>query len=67
MFPPHRWQFGATAVAPTLALEFDGAGVRRLCDADPAFGYDLMERFTRVVVDRLQATRMRLLDLYRQP
>jgi CRP-like cAMP-binding protein len=67
LFPPHRWQFGATAVAPTLAIEFDGDGVRRLCDSDPAFGYDLMQRFTRVVVDRLQATRLRLLDLYGRP
>jgi CRP/FNR family transcriptional regulator, cyclic AMP receptor protein len=67
LFPPYRWQFGATAVEPTLAVEFDGTGVRRLCESDPALGYQLMQRFMRVVVNRLQATRVRLLDLYRLP
>ena len=67
LFPPYRWQFSATAVAPTLTVEFDGNGVRRLCEQDPALGYELMQRFTRVVIGRLQATRMRLLDLYRVP
>src|SRR5690606_9532416 len=67
LFPPYRWQFGATAVDPTLAVEMDGAAVRRLCEHDPALGYQLMQRFMRVVVHRLQATRFRLLDLYGQP
>jgi CRP/FNR family transcriptional regulator, cyclic AMP receptor protein len=65
LFPPYRWQFGATAIEPTLAVEFDGAGFRRLCDEQPALGYELTLRFMHVVVSRLQATRVRLLDLYR--
>jgi CRP-like cAMP-binding protein len=64
LFPPHRWQFGATAVAQTLTVELDGAGVRRLCEEDPEIGSELYRRFMAVVVDRLQATRLRLLDLY---
>jgi CRP-like cAMP-binding protein len=67
LFPPYQWKFGATAIEPTVAVEFDGAGVRQLCDADPSLGYQLMQRFIRVVVQRLQATRFRLLDLYRLP
>lgn len=67
LFPPHEWHFGATAVAATAAVEFDGQEVRRLCDSDPALGYELVRRFMRVVVDRLQSTRIRLLDLYRSP
>jgi hypothetical protein len=39
----------------------------RACDADPALGYELLRRFVQVVVDRLQSTRIRLLDLYGQP
>ena len=34
------------------------------CDADPAFGYRVMQRFAQVVAERLAATRLRLLDLY---
>jgi CRP-like cAMP-binding protein len=64
LFPPHRWRFGATAVAQTLTVELDGAGVRGLCEQDPEIGSELYRRFMAVVVDRLQATRVRLLDLY---
>ena len=31
---------------------------------DTAFGYDLMSRFAQVMIERLQWTRLRLLDLY---
>lgn len=67
-FPPYRWHFGATAVEPTLTIELNGKGIRRLCAEDPEIGYELTRRFVTVVVNRLQATRTRLLDLYgRQP
>jgi CRP/FNR family cyclic AMP-dependent transcriptional regulator len=64
LFPPYRWHFGATAVEPTLTVEFDAVGIRRLSQADPVLGYELTSRFTRILIDRLQATRVRLLDLY---
>jgi CRP-like cAMP-binding protein len=67
LFPPYAWYFGATAVASTSTVEFDAPGVRAMCEADPALGFELTRRFMRVVVDRLQATRIRLLDLYRSP
>jgi CRP-like cAMP-binding protein len=67
LFPPYRWQFGATAVEPTLAVQFEAPGVRQLLESDPALGYELSQRFMRVVIQRLQATRVRLLDLYRLP
>jgi CRP-like cAMP-binding protein len=67
LFPPYRWHFGAVSEEETLTVEMDGAGVRRLCAEDPALGYDLTSRFMAVVVDRLQATRVRLLDLYDVP
>lgn len=62
-FPPYVWHFGATAVEPTLTIELDGAGVRRICDEDPEFGYTLTDRLMHVVVERLQKTRIRLLDM----
>jgi CRP/FNR family cyclic AMP-dependent transcriptional regulator len=67
LFPPYRWHFGATAIEPTLTVELDGAGMRRMCDMDPVLGYELTRRFIEVVVERLQATRVRLLDLYGSP
>ena len=64
LFAPYRWHFGASAVETTLTIELDGPGVRSLCEHDPVLGYELVRRFMAVVVERLQATRLRLLDLY---
>jgi hypothetical protein len=64
MFPPYRWHFGAVAAEQTLSVEFDGAGVQGLCNDDPALGYEITRRFSAVLIDRLQAARMRLIDLY---
>jgi CRP/FNR family cyclic AMP-dependent transcriptional regulator len=64
LFPPYRWHFGARAVAATGAVEFDAHAVRAVCDADPLLGYALTRRFLGIMLDRLQSTRIRLLDLY---
>ena len=64
LFPPHRWHFDARAVSLVRATSFDGACLRGKCADDPQLGYDLMSRFAQVVIQRLQWTRMRLLDVY---
>jgi len=64
LFPPYRWHFSASAVETTLAIEFDGPGIREMCEQNHELGYQLMSRFLLVVVDRMQSTRLRLLDLY---
>jgi CRP-like cAMP-binding protein len=66
LFPPFRWQFGAVTIAHTEAIRFDGSGVREAM-RDDALGRELVTRFMTVVVDRLQHTRLRLLDLYSHP
>jgi CRP-like cAMP-binding protein len=65
--PPHRWQFGAQTVESTTAFELDGAAVTALCDSHPVLGYQLALRMLAAAVRRLQATRIRLLDLYGVP
>ncbi len=64
---PFRWHFGALARLRSVAIEFDAAQVRARCDADAAFGYAVLRSFTPVITERLQATRLRLLDLYAAP
>ncbi|HEY6787982.1 MAG TPA: cyclic nucleotide-binding domain-containing protein [Trebonia sp.] len=61
LFPPYRWAFGAVCASPVEAFEFDAAAVRGLCAADPALGYDLTTRLSRVLAGRLQSTRIRLI------
>lgn len=67
LFPPYRWHFDGRAVEPTRAIAVDGACLRAKCAADPALGYELMRRFSQVMLERLQATRLRLADLYGAP
>ena len=64
LFEPHRWAFDTRAVEDTGVVAFDGACLRGKCDADHELGYQLMRRFAAVLVDRLQATRLQLLDVY---
>jgi len=64
LFPPYRWHFDARAVEPVRATVFAGDCLRGKCEDDPALGYDLMSRFAQVMIERLQWTRLRLLDVY---
>ncbi|MGO8721596.1 MAG: cyclic nucleotide-binding domain-containing protein [Acidimicrobiales bacterium] len=64
LFPPYRWQFDARAIEPVGAIEVDASCLRSKAEADPAFGYELMKRFASVMVARLDAAQLRLLDLY---
>jgi CRP/FNR family transcriptional regulator, cyclic AMP receptor protein len=64
LFPPYKWSFDGRAVEDTSAISLDGACLRGKCDDDHELGYELMKRFAQVIVERLQATRLRLLDVY---
>jgi CRP/FNR family transcriptional regulator, cyclic AMP receptor protein len=67
LVPPYRWHFGATATERTTATALDTPQLRALADQDPAFGYALATTLFAAMLQRLQATRLRLLDLYRSP
>ena len=67
LVPPYRWHYGATAVLPTTATELDTEQLRALAEQDPRFGYTLVLTLFEAVLQRLQATRARLLDLYGSP
>jgi CRP/FNR family transcriptional regulator, cyclic AMP receptor protein len=64
LVPPYRVAFDARASTTVHAIVFDGACLRGKLDDDPALGYDLMKLFAAVIVERLQSTRLRLLDVY---
>jgi CRP-like cAMP-binding protein len=64
---PYTWRFDAVAQDATRATVFDVGCLRSKMDADARVGYQLLSRFVPVIVDRLQATRLRLLDLYGEP
>lgn len=64
LVPPYNWLFDARAVEPTGAVAFDGACLRGKCEQDPRLGYELMKVVTHVMLSRLTAARVRLLNLY---
>lgn len=64
LFPPYHTHFGVRAIEPTRALCLDGKCLRNKCEQDHDLGYELMKRFSEVMIQRLQATRLQLLDMY---
>ena len=64
LIPPYRWSYDARALEAVRAIALDAACLRRKCDADHDFGYAMMLRFVPVLVQRLQATRLQILDVY---
>jgi CRP/FNR family transcriptional regulator, cyclic AMP receptor protein len=65
LYPPYRWQFDARAVEPVRAFALDGTCLRAKCEADHDLGYELVKRFLYQVHQRLERTRLQLLDVYR--
>lgn len=64
LFPPYRWQFTARVLHPTRLLAFDGKCLRGKCEADHDLGYELAKRAAQILLQRLDAARLQLLDLY---
>lgn len=64
LVPPHRWVFDARATVETRAVSFDAECLRTTCDADPAVGYAVLTRVALVMHRRLEAARLRMLDVY---
>ncbi|MCK6619651.1 MAG: cyclic nucleotide-binding domain-containing protein [Calditrichaceae bacterium] len=67
LFPPHRWHFDARALELTRAIVMDGKCIRDKSEKDKVLGYELMVRFARVLQERLESTRLQLVDVYKSP
>jgi CRP-like cAMP-binding protein len=64
LIPPYRWTYDANAIDDTRAIAVNAACLRRKCEADHDLGYEMMKRFMPVLIQRLQATRLQILDVY---
>ena len=64
LFPPFRWQFDARATEKVVAIAIDAPCLRAKAQADDALGRALAERVSAMLLDRLQTTRIRVLNLY---
>ncbi len=64
IFPPYRWKFSARSVELTRAIALNGKCLRDKSEEDHDLGYELLKRFARVIQERLQATRLQLINVY---
>jgi CRP/FNR family cyclic AMP-dependent transcriptional regulator len=67
LIPPYRWTYDAKALELVRAIVVDATCLRDKCEADHDLGYEMMKRFVPVLVQRLQATRLQMLDVYGAP
>jgi len=64
MITPYRWHFDARAVELTRTVALNGKDLRDKCEADHHLGYEVIRRVASIMDQRLQATRLQLLDIY---
>jgi CRP/FNR family transcriptional regulator, cyclic AMP receptor protein len=67
LVPPYLWKFHARAVELTRAIAFDGKCLRTKCEQNHDLGYELLKRLATVIGQRLEATRLQLVDVYAMP
>lgn len=65
LFPPYKWCFDIKAIEKTKLIALDGKCLRDKCENDHDLGFQLMKKFSEIMVGRLLATRMQLLDVYK--
>jgi CRP/FNR family transcriptional regulator, cyclic AMP receptor protein len=64
LLPPFQWKFHARAVDGVRAIALDGKCLRTKCEENHDLGYEVLKRFAQIMEQRLEATRLQLLDVY---
>jgi CRP/FNR family cyclic AMP-dependent transcriptional regulator len=64
LVPPYHWRLDARAIELTRALALDGKCLREKCEKDHDLGYEMLKRFSQVMVDHLTSARLQLLNVY---
>ena len=64
LVPPYKWRFDAVAIELTRAIAVEARGLRDRCAKDPRLCYLVNKYAAQIIAQRIEATRMQLLDLY---
>ena len=67
LMKPYKWHFDARTLLETRAVVIDAMCLRTKCEEDPSFGYEIMKLIADIIHRRLEATRLRVLDIYGNP
>ena len=63
LIPPYRWHCDAHVLELSRAIAFDGNCLRAKMKDDKNLGYELMKRVLPIIVQRLELTQSKLLDV----
>lgn len=66
LFAPFSWHLQAKAIERTKTIALDGGHLLVRCENDHEIGYEIMRRVTAIVIERLQATRKKLVEIIAQ-
>ncbi len=64
LISPYRQRFDARAAELMRAIAFDGKCLRTKFEQDHDLGYEMLKRFTPIIAQRLENTRLQILDIY---
>jgi len=64
LFPPYRWHFDAHVMEAGRGTCLNGKCLREKLERDPQLGFALMKRFNGILLQRLQSTRLQLIEAY---
>ena len=67
LFPPYYTHFDARAIEATDAMFFYGTRLRDMCEQNHDLGYQVLNRISMVVIDRLVAAERKLVASHGQP
>jgi CRP/FNR family transcriptional regulator, cyclic AMP receptor protein len=62
LVPPYRRGLTAKALELTRAIALDAACLRGKCEDNHDLGYEMMKRFMPILIHRLRAARLHILD-----
>ena len=64
LVPPRRWTLDGRALKATRVFDVDGTFLRTLLEERPADGFRFLSRLLPVIAERLENTRLQLLDIH---
>ena len=65
LYPPCKWNLGARTLEKVEMIRIEAQKLRELLQSNPEFGRELALRIGQVVLQRLHATQLQLMDLYK--
>lgn len=65
LFSDYKWHFDIVSLDITRLIGINGKCLREKCEKNHDLGYELIKKFSKLIIDRLQATTIQLLDVYK--